>query len=106
MMEIYQGIGVRTEKGVYYFYEAFDGDFEGAVKRVNDTFSGQKFGKYKVFIAHSEEVERMINIHDEEVVIYETKEGDVVAVLEGQAIRVFETVDRAIDRCYKAGFIF
>ena len=48
----------------------------------------------------------MINIHDEEVVIYETKEGDVVAVLEDQAIRVFETVDRAIDKCYKAGFIF
>ena len=106
MMKNYHGIGVETEDGQRYFYAAFSGDFEGAVKRVNDTFSGQKFGKYKVYIAHSEEVERMINIHDEEVVIYETKEGDVVAVLEDQAIRVFETVDRAIDKCYKAGFIF
>ena len=106
MMEIYRGIGVKTEDGQRYFYEAFSGDFEDAVKRVNDTFSGQKFGKYKVFISRSEEVERMTNIHDEEVVIYETKDGDVVAVLEDQAIRVFEPVDRAIDKCYKAGFIF
>ena len=48
----------------------------------------------------------MINFHGEEVVIYETKDGDVVAVLENQAIRVFESVDRAIDKLYKAGFIF
>ena len=108
LMEMYQGIGVETESGQYYFYEAFGmgTGFEDAVKRVNDTFSGMKWGKYKVFIAQSEEVERMVNIHDEEVVIYETKEGDVVAVLEDQAIRVFESVDRAVDKLYKAGFIF
>ena len=106
LMEMYQGIGVETEDGNRYFYEAFGNDFEGAVKRVNDTFLDQRFGKYKVFIAQSEEVERMINFHDEEVVVYETKEGDVVAVLEGYAIRIFENVDRAINKLYKAGFIF
>ena len=108
LMEMYHGIGVETEGGQYYFYEAFGmgTGFEDAVKRVNDTFSDMKWGKYKVFIAQSEEVERMVNFHDEEVVIYETKEGDVVAVLEDQAIRVFESVDRAVDKLYKAGFIF
>ncbi len=105
MMKNYQGIGVETENGQRYFYEAFGGDFEGAVKRVNDTFSGQKFGKYKVFIARSEETERMVNIRDEEVVIYKTKEGDVVAVLENQAIRVYESVVSAISMLYRAGFI-
>lgn len=106
MMKNYQGIGVETENGQRYFYEAFGGDFKGAVKRVNDTFSGHKFGKYKVFIARSEEVERMVNIHSEEVIIYETKRGDVVTVLEFQAIRVFESVDRAVSMLYRAGFIF
>ena len=108
LMEMYQGIGVETENGQCYFYEAFGmgTGFEDAVKRVNDTFSGQKFGKYKVFIARSEEVERMVNIHSEEVIIYETKEGDVVTVLESQAIRVYESVDRAVSMLYRAGFIF
>ena len=108
LMEMYQGIGVETEGGQYYFYEAFGMGtaFEDAVKRVNDTFSGMKWGKYKVFIAQSEEVERMVNFHDEEVVIYETKEGDVVAVLEDQAIRVFANVEHALDRLYRAGFRF
>ena len=38
MMKNYHGIGVETEDGQRYFYAAFSGDFEGAVKRVNDTF--------------------------------------------------------------------
>lgn len=77
LMELYHGIGVETEGGQYYFYEAFGMGtaFEDAVKRVNDTFSGMKWGKYKVFISQSEEVERMVNYHDEEAVIYETKGG-------------------------------
>ena len=106
LMEMYHGIGVETEDGQRYFYEVFFLFFEGAVNRVNDTFSSMKFGKYKVFIAHAEEVERMVNFHDEEVIIYETDEGDVVAVLENQAIRVFEDVEHAINKLYKAGFIF
>lgn len=106
MMENNQGIGVETENGQRYFYEAFGGDFEGAVKRVNDTFSDQRFGNYKVFIARSEEVERMINFYDEEVIVYETTEGDVVAILEDQAIRVFANVEHALDRLYRAGFRF
>ena len=108
LMGMFQGIGVETEGGKHYFYEVsgMGMAFEDAVKRVNDKFSGMEWGKYKVFIAQSEEVERMINFHGEEVVIYETKDGDVVAVLENQAIRVFESVDRAIDKLYKEGFIF
>ncbi len=106
MMEMHRGIGVETENGQYYFYEAFDFDFKGAVKRVNDSFSGMEHGKYKVFIAQSEEVERMKNSNNEEVVVYVTKNGDAVAVLENQAIRVFENVNFAIDKLYKAGFIF
>ena len=106
LMELYQGIGVETENGQHYFYEAFDSDFQGAVERVNHTFIGHKFGKYKVFIAQSEEVERMTNIYDEEVIVYETTEGDVVAILEDQAIRVFANVEHALDRLYRAGFRF
>ena len=106
LMELYQGIGVETENGQHYFYEAFDSDFKGAVERVNHTFIGHKFGKYKVFIAQSEEVERMTNIYDEEVIVYETTEGDVVAILEDQAIRVFANVEHALDRLYMAGFRF
>ena len=106
LMEMHQGIGVKTENGLYYFYEAFDSDFKGAVKRVNDHFSGMKFGKYKVFIAQAVEVERMVNFYDEEAIIYETNDGDVVAVLEDQAIRVFDNTDQAINKLYKAGFIF
>jgi len=106
LMELYQGIGVETENGQHYFYEAFDSDFQGAVERVNNTFIGHKFGKYKVFIAQSEEVERMTNIHGEEVVIYKTKDHGVVSVLEGEAIRVWESVDRALEILYKAGWIF
>ncbi|MBR4590192.1 MAG: hypothetical protein IKO36_05945 [Bacteroidaceae bacterium] len=106
LMELYQGIGVETEDGQRYFYEAFGLDFEGAVKRVNHTFIGHKFGKYKVFIAQSEEVERMTDIRGEEVIIYKTKDGDVVSVLDGEAIRVWESVDRALEILYKAGWIF
>lgn len=106
LMEMYQGIGVETENGQCYFYEAFDLDLEGAIKRVHNTFSGLKFGNYKVFIAQSQEVERMINLHEEEVVIYETKNGDAIAVLENQAIRLFENVGCAVDKLHKAGFIY
>lgn len=106
LMELYQGIGVETENGQHYFYEAFDSDFQGAVERVNHTFIGHRFGKYKVFIAQSEEVERMTNFYDEEVIVYKTTEGDVVAILEDQAIRVFANVEHALDRLYGAGFRF
>ena len=42
LMELYQGIGVETENGQHYFYEAFDSDFKGAVERVNHTFIGDR----------------------------------------------------------------
>ena len=103
LMENHRGIGVETENGVCYFYEVFNNDFKSVIKRINGSM---KHVNYKVYIAHAEEVERMLNFDDEEVVIYETTEGDVVGVLENQAIRLFKSVDSAINMCYKAGFIF
>jgi len=104
LMELYEGIGVETESGQRYFYEDFESDIEGAVKRVNDTFGGMKFGKYKVFIAQSEEVEKMTYEHGDVVVIYKTKTGDVIGVLDGYSMRVFESVERAVDMLHQAGF--
>jgi len=105
LMKAYPGIGVETDRGQRYFYEAFGNDFEDAVKRVNETFSDHRFGKYKVFIAHSVEVERLKSYLNEEVVIYKTYEGDVAAVLENEAIRVFQDVDTAISKLHRAGFV-
>lgn len=104
LMELYEGIGVETESGQRYFYEDFESDIECAVKRVNDTFGGMKFGKYKVFIAQSEEVEKMKYEHGGVVVIYKTKTGDVIGVLDGYSMRVFESVERAVDMLHQAGF--
>jgi hypothetical protein len=104
LMELYEGIGVETESGQRYFYEDFESDIEGAVKRVNNTFGGMKFGKYKVFIAQSEEVEKMKYEHGDVVVIYKTKTGDVIGVLDGYSMRVFESVERAVDMLHQAGF--
>lgn len=104
LMELYEGIGVETESGQRYFYEDFESDIECAVKRVNDTFGGMKFGKYKVFIAQSEEVKKMKYEHGDVVVIYKTKTGDVIGVLDGYSMRVFESVERAVDMLHQAGF--
>lgn len=103
LMEFNYGIGVVTDSGACYFYEAFDSDLRSAAKRVKEQLPD---GGYKVFISRAEEVERMIDARDEEAVIYKTDKGDVVAVLDGEAIRFFNNVENAINKLYKAGFIF
>ena len=57
-------------------------------------------------IANAEEVDRMINLYDEEAIIYETNRGDVVVVFEDQTIRVFKDIEHAVRKLYKFGYIF
>ena len=51
------------------------------------------------------ELERMVNFHGEEVILYEDENNEIIAKLEGEAVKKFKSLDYAIGILYRAGFI-
>lgn len=54
----------------------------------------------------AEEVERMINFHDEWAIVYQMEDGSSFWIHDGRISRIYHNSDRAVNILYRAGFIF
>lgn len=55
---------------------------------------------------NKEPIEVLTNFYGETVEVYENNDGTATGILEGEARRTWESVEKALDALYRAGWRF